>query len=163
MREAQQLISAYAQAPWRKQLQLIGLFSLVVVLFALVASLYLIVSSQAATYGREIQNMQVQIEDLQRRNADLNSQLARLTSAEVMESRAQELGLQPALPDQIIYLKVNGYSQKETANFAAPEVAAVPSTKPGINTEFRQTLLDWFGSQMFDPEFAAWLDEVTQR
>ncbi len=36
-----QLTQAYSQAPWRKQLQILGLFLLVVVLAALVAGIYL--------------------------------------------------------------------------------------------------------------------------
>jgi cell division protein FtsL len=89
MREAEQLILAYAQAPWRKQLQLIGLFSLALVMVALIASLYLIVSAQAATRGREIQSMQYDIQEMQRQNADLESQLASLTTAARLEERAR--------------------------------------------------------------------------
>jgi cell division protein FtsL len=120
MREAQQLILAYAQAPWRKQLQLIGLFSLSVVIISLVASLYLIVSAQAATHGREIQFMQSEIQRIRRENADLESKLAALSTTAMLDQRAQEMGLQPALADQIVYLSVDGYIPRQPANLAPP-------------------------------------------
>ena len=55
----------YIQAPWRKQLQILGLFSLILVLIALVALLYLNVSARAAQAGRQIQKMQEDIEALE--------------------------------------------------------------------------------------------------
>ncbi len=40
------LTQAYSQAPWRKQLQLIGIFLVVLVFFALVAGIYLSVTAR---------------------------------------------------------------------------------------------------------------------
>lgn len=162
MKNAQQLILAYAQSPWRKQTQFIGLFLLVLVLIALVASLYLVVSAQAATYGREIQGMQFQIQEFQRKNADLQAELAQLSSATTMEARADELGLQPALPEQIVYLKVNGYVPRQPANLAPP-VEPVAAPVPGINPEFSQPLFDWLEKQVIGVDLKTWIAEVTQR
>jgi cell division protein FtsL len=162
MKNAQQLILAYAQSPWRKQTQFIGLFLLVLVLIALVASLYLVVSAQAATYGREIQGMQIQIKEYQRNNADLQAELAQLTSATIMEARADELGLQPALPEQILYLEVAGYIPRQPANLAPPvEPAAAPI--PGINPEFNQPLFDWLEKQVIGVDLKTWIVEATRR
>jgi len=162
MREAQQLILAYAQAPWRKQTQLIGLFSLALVLISLIASLYLIVSAQAATRGREIQFMQTEIQDLQRQNADLESQLASLTTAARLDERAKELGLQPAQPEQIVYLEVPGYIPRSPANLAPP-VEPAAATGPGISPAFSQPLFDWVKDQVSQAELAKWFVEVTRR
>jgi cell division protein FtsL len=162
MREAEQLILAYAQAPWRKQLQLIGLFSLALVMVALIASLYLIVSAQAATRGREIQSMQYDIQEMQRQNADLESQLASLTTAARLEERAKELGLQPAQPDQIVYLEVSGYVPRAPANLAPPAEPAVASG-PGISPAFSQPLFDWVKDQISQAGLANWINEVTRR
>lgn len=162
MREAQQLILAYAQAPWRKQLQLIGLFSLTLVIVALIASLYLIVSAQAATHGREIQYMQAEIQRIRRENADLESQLASLSTANMLEQRAAELGLQPALPDQIIYLKVDGYIPRQPANLAPPAKPAA-AAGPGFSPEFSQPLFDWVKDQVIQADIVSWFSEVTRR
>jgi cell division protein FtsL len=162
MRNAQQLILAYADAPWRKQLQFIGLFSLALVMLALLASLYLIVSAQATTYGREIQNMQYTIKDLQRQNADLQAMLAHVSSADVMEQRAEELGLQPAQPEQIVYLAVEGYSGRQPPNLAPPAQPA-PLPAPSYSPEFSQSLIDWFIEQAGVVDLNALLSEVTRR
>jgi cell division protein FtsL len=162
MRNAQQLILAYAQAPWRKQTQFIGLFLLGLVFIALVASLNLIVSAQAATYGREIQGIQAEIKKTQRMNADLESQLAELLSADNLEERAKEFGLSPANPEQIIYLEVEGYIPRQPANLAPPsKPAAAPS--PGMSPEFSQPLFTWVKDQIFKVEITQWISEVTTR
>lgn len=163
MNNAQQLISAYAEAPWRKQLQFIGLFSLGLVLIALVASLYLVVSAQAATYGREIQQMQYEIQEYQRQNADLQSLLAVLTSAENMDARSRELGLLPATPEQIVYLSVEGYIPRQPATFAPTEPSAAV-TDPRFMPEFDQPLFSWVSEQLIGGvDLTEWVLEVISR
>ena len=66
MEQVKQFKQAYSQTPWRKQLQVIGAFLLVVVVSALVAGIYLSVTSQAATLGRQIQDMQIRMDGSQR-------------------------------------------------------------------------------------------------
>lgn len=162
MNNAQQLFLAYAQAPWRKQLQAIGLFSLGLVLIALVASLYLVVSAQVATYGREIQRIQVDIQDVQRSNADLQSQLAYISSAANIEARISELGLEPAQPDQIVYLKVDNYFSRQPADLAPPAAPAV-APAPSVTAEFSQPLFDWIKDQVLNIEFNQLISEVIKR
>jgi hypothetical protein len=53
MDRVQSLTQAYSQAPWRKQMQIIGLFLLVLVLTALVG-IYLSVTARAAAVGRDL-------------------------------------------------------------------------------------------------------------
>jgi hypothetical protein len=104
----QNITQAYSQAPWRKQVQWIGSFLLVLVFVCLIAASYLNVTARAATAGREIQDMQVgqvetastkpdqkdyhSIEELKRRGADLQAQLAYLLSEDTMQKRAKGLG-----------------------------------------------------------------------
>ena len=112
MENVQQFRQAYLQAPWRRQLQIALTFLLVLISVAIVAYIYLSVTTRAAAVGREIQYMQVQmagyhglteqdtgsmpIEELKQNIANLESQLGQLTSFEVMDERAKELGLEPA-------------------------------------------------------------------
>lgn len=137
-----QLIHAYKNAPWRVQLQLIGVFSLIVVLTALVAGVYLNVTARAATIGRQIQELETEILRLQNENADLEVQLATLTSIRTMERRASELGFQPLDFSQILYLVVPGYEGRQPAVIAPPPGPVVANTGL-LPKEYTQTLFDW--------------------
>lgn len=142
MKNVQKLTYAYSQAPWRKQLQFIVMFSLGLVFIALVAGVYLSVTARAATVGREVLALQDEIKDLRRINADLRTQLAILTSARVMEQRALSMGFKPLEKDQMVYLMVPGYTGRKGATLAAqPEpVTAVAASLP---PEFTESLFDW--------------------
>ncbi len=94
MDQIDNITQAYSQAPWRKQLQFIGLFSLILVFVALIAGIYLNVSAQTASTGRDIQYMKGQIETLDREIEDMQSQIALLLSDHVMEKRAQSMGFE---------------------------------------------------------------------
>ena len=164
----------YLQAPWRapmrKQMQMLGGFLLVLVAAAIVAGIYLNVTTRAAALGREIQQMQVRmagyrrlesipdpedvpVEELQQRIANLEAQLAYLTSYEVMEKRAEQLGFEPVSPDEMLYLEVPGYVERQEAVLAPPPSPVVVSAA-GIPPEFKQSLVDWFKQQAV--EAAGW-------
>ena len=133
---------AYRNAPWRVQLQWIGVFSLIVVLVALIAGLYLNVTARGATIGREIQGMEEEILRLQRDNADLENQLGLLTSISTMERRANELGFEPIDPKEVVYLTVPGYNGRQAAELAPPPGPVVFSNSV-LPKEYTQTLLSW--------------------
>lgn len=145
----QQLIHAYKNAPWRVQLQLIGVFSLVVVLVALIAGVYLNVTARAATIGREIQYMEVDILRLQQDNADLENQLGLLTSIRTMEQRAEALGFQPINPAEVVYVSVPGYAGRQAVALAPPP-GPVTAFDDGLPPEYTQTLLDWVIESTFN-------------
>ncbi len=147
----QQLIQAYQQAPWRVQLQVIGIFSLGVVLAGVVAGIYLNVSARTATVGREIQVLQREILNLQRINADGETQLAQLTAVGTMEQRARDLGFRPVSADQLLYLPIRGYSGRPEARLADPP-GLVLSQEPDLPPEFTQSLLDWVRDVTLHPE-----------
>jgi cell division protein FtsB len=163
MENVQRITQAYTQAPWRKQLQLIGTFLLVLVVVAIVAGIYLNITARAAAVGREIQEMQVlvygyhslttelqsgamPIEELRQSIADLEAQLAYLTSYEVLEARARQLGLGPVDPESIVYMEVDGYTALQPAVMAPPPAPVVVSAA-GIPEEFREPLFSWLGQQ----------------
>jgi hypothetical protein len=140
---------AYSITPWRKQLQAIGLFLLVLVIFALIAGVYLNVNAKAATIGRQIQNHRNQIEDLGMEIANQQSQLAMLTSSAVMENRAVDLGFRQAQSEEIVYLVVDEYAGRSPAVLASETRAfTAPASQPQISPAFTQSLLDWIRKEL---------------
>jgi hypothetical protein len=139
------IIFAYAQAPWRRQRQLIGTVLLGVVGLAMISALYLDVTSQAAIAGRQIQIMADALTSIQRANADLESQLAAATSTEAMQARALALGFEPIDASQLEYVQVPGYQPPEPAILAGarslrPSAASMPP-------EYTESLFAWFGER----------------
>jgi len=147
MNRLESITQTYTQAPWRKQMQLVGLLSLVLVVAALVAGVYLNVSAQAAAVGRDIQSMQAHIEVLDREIEDLQSELALVSSADEMESRALASGFSPAQVDQVVYLAIPGYVERQPvmmAPYSGRSVTGAP-VLPGTYTE---SLFDWLKRQL---------------
>ena len=137
------LVQAYQQAPWRIQLQWIGLFLLALLLVASVAGIYLSISSNASTAGREVQILQNQIDADQQNIADKSSVLASLTSAAHMNKRALAMGFQPVSSDAETYVVVPGYSLRGTADLA-PQPGPVTLQPPLVKPSYTQSLLQWF-------------------
>jgi cell division protein FtsL len=150
MYRVQNITQAYSQAPWRKQLQWIGLFMLGLIVLAMVAGIYLSVSAQASTAGREIQIMYAEMEDIRRNIEDIESQIAFLVSNSEMEDRAKELGFLPVESDEIFYILVPGYSKPDQVNLAEPPGSSLPVI-PTISPEYTQSLMDWLSERVFDP------------
>lgn len=162
MNDARLLIQAYAEAPWRKQIQVILWFTLGVVFVSLIFGLYLNVSARSTAIGREIQSMQRTINRVQRENADLESQLAVLSSAREIEKRTQELNLQPASADQLVYIKVDGYIPRQPASFAPP--AGLTAVRlPGVAPEYNQSLVEWLQEKYDQLDLAQVLAEAINR
>ncbi len=150
MDSVQRITQAYSQAPWRKQLQLIGLFLLGLIVVALVAGIYLSVTARAATIGRNIQALRFQIEELERENADLESQLALLTSNSEMQKRAQELGFYPVDVEDILFVVIPGYVERQPMSLDTPLSPALPQAK-SLSPDYTQSLFDWLRERVFEP------------
>ncbi len=150
MENVKRLTQAYYQAPWRKQLQYIVFFLLVLVMGAVVAGIYLNVTARAVTVGQEIQLMQKEIEHLKRSNADLETTLAFLTSTSMMEERARALGFQPVEPEKLVFVVVPGYPGRQEANLAPPSQPTVVSG-PDFSPAFTVSLLDWLETNILKP------------
>ncbi len=136
---------AYKAAPWRWQRQWVGSVLLAVVAAAMIAALYLDVTAQAAIAGREIQDLTAAIAASQQASADLQTQLATLTSFNVMRRRALELGYRPIDPAEVEYLIVPGYYKP------APEILSLPAPQPSalnVLPEYNQSLLEWLDERL---------------
>lgn len=141
---------AYSQAPWRKQMQYLGIFLLILILGALVAGIYLSVTARAATIGRSIQAMYRDKNDLEREIENLKTQLAWMTSSEEMEKRAIALGFHPRNQDEVIYLIVPGYTGRQPSLQGVNVKTAVSGTLLP-SKEYTQSLFEWLKEQLFDP------------
>jgi hypothetical protein len=164
MEKIQQLTNAYEQAPWRRQMYMIGVVLLILVSAAIVAGIYLNVTARAATIGRQIQELQVRvygyhyltndageamvpIEELEQKIANLTSQLAILTSYQVMKERVNDLNLQPVDADHIQYLEIPGYIDRQTTILAPPPEPIVV-TASAIDPQFKESLFVWVADQV---------------
>jgi cell division protein FtsL len=142
MNHLETFAQTYAQAPWRKQLQFIGLFSLVLVSIALVAGIYLNVSAKASAVGRDIQSMQSEIDVLDRDIEDLQSQLATVLSFSEMEARAHKLGFELVSEEQTVYLNIPGYTTRPPVTLA-PNSQRTLRSAPVLPAQYTESLFDW--------------------
>jgi len=150
MYRVENITQAYSQAPWRKQLQWIGLFMLALIMVAMVAGIYLSVSAQASTAGREIQIMYADMDEMRRNIENMESEIAYLVSNSEMEQRAEKLNFTPLAADEIFYILVPGYTKPSQVTLANPSGNARPVT-PTISPEYTQSLMDWVRERVFDP------------
>jgi len=145
MKSSKRIIQAYRQTPWRKQIQLIGLFAASVAVLALIAAVYLDVTSRAATTGRAVQELQQTREDLEQEIENMETRLADLRSVDVMQERAEKLGFEPLSSGTITYLQVPGYESRTVARLA-PNPGSQFASAFRLPTEYTQSLFDWFSS-----------------
>jgi hypothetical protein len=144
------ILQAYKQAPWRVQLQWIGLFLLGLVLVASVAGLYLNISAQAATAGRNIQFLESNIDDLNNEIAELTTELASKTVTSSMKERAEELGFKLIDPKHAVYLEIPGYNPDADLVLAPPRVNIIPQS-PVVQSSYKISLWDWFVEKIWNP------------
>lgn len=147
MDQVERFSQAYQQAPWRTQIQMLGMFSLVLVFVALVSGIYLNLSSRKAETGREIQEMRASIIELKRSNASLTSQLATLYSTQRMVERADDLGFEPVAKEEIVYLAVEGYTPRQPVYLAQktqPQLAGGVVLPP----QYTESLLEWLARKL---------------
>lgn len=123
-------------------MQIIGLFSAVLVVVTTGAGVYLQVTAQAATLGREIQFMQDEKQQLQQLIEDQQSELARLTSAHAMEARALDMDFEPANPSAAMYVVVPGYAGRQPAALA-PHPRLGGAGDIVLPPAYTMTLFDW--------------------
>ncbi|MEN4013611.1 MAG: hypothetical protein AB1453_14110 [Chloroflexota bacterium] len=138
----QRIIQAYRQAPWRVQLQWLGMFLLTLVVAMLIAGVYLYISGEAAETGSRIKRLELEREALAIRIADLRTQLALVNSSAVMSERAEALGFRPANQEDITYLPVEGYVERPVV-FLAPPPTAPRKEVNLIRPAYTQSLWDW--------------------
>lgn len=141
-------IQAYKNAPWRKQLQFIGVFSGTVIFIAIIAGVYLNITARAATLGREIQYLQESKESLQRDIEDMKTGLAYLTTNKEMERRALEAGfilIEPGTPE---YYQYQDYGGKPTAQLAPEGRQSLPNIFV-LPREYTISLFEWIQETIY--------------
>ena len=143
------ILQAYRQAPWRVQLQWIGLFMLALILSASIAGVYLSISAQAAAAGRQIQFLEQDIDLINNEIAELTADLASVQSTEKMLARAKELEFIQIDPAQAIYLEIPGFDPMEDLVLAPPRSNPV-SERPVLRSAYKSSLWDWFVSQFWN-------------
>ena len=136
------IIQAYKQAPWRIQLQWIGLFLLALVLIASITGIYLSISAQAARAGRNIQGLESDIDNINNEIASLTTDLAVARSTERMLTRAEELGFTLRQPDRSLYLEIPGYDPNSSLLLAPPRVNTIIEA-PTVRQSYKLSLWDW--------------------
>ncbi len=144
------IVQAYKQAPWRIQLQWIGLFLLALILVAAVTGIYLSVSAHAAATGRSIQSYERQITNINNEIAVLTTKHAEINAGSNMQARAIELGFQSMDPKTAVYLEIPGYDPGARLVLAPPRVSMITES-PIIRSSYRISLWDWFTSQIWQP------------
>jgi cell division protein FtsL len=140
---AKRFFQAYATTPWRRQVQVIGLFSAFVVVVALVASAYLWVSSLAATYGRQVQEIQATAQVVEENIEDLNARLGELTTTERMQQLAEENGYQQLTSASLEYLVVPGYPEEQPLVISPEDLSLPVANRQELPAEYTESLIDW--------------------
>jgi hypothetical protein len=146
MQNVNHLVHAYKIAPWRVNRQWFGTAFLAVLSMAMIAAIYLDVTSKAAIAGREIQELNASISINRQMSGDLQTQLASLTSSNVMKQRALDLGFRPMKTGEAEYLVVAGYTPLEPdilSTAALPQLSAL-----SIPREYNESLLDWMDERI---------------
>lgn len=144
MENVTQIVQKVRQAHWRVQRQWIGVFLLGLVAVSMVAGLYLNITVRATLAGHEIQGLRSQFIVDQQDNSDLETQLAGLTSVESMQKRAEAMGFQPANPEDITYVVVDGYAPKTAVDLSEPGTANAGQTQtPMLLPDYTESLFDW--------------------
>lgn len=136
------LVNAYRQAPWRNQVQSLGMYLLILVVLLVVAGVYLNISGQAASAGMETQLLTNERQALERQIADKKAQLAEATSVTIMQKRATELGYKRIDPDEAFYIAIPEYPGRQIAiQSPPPSVEKTPASI--VKNTYRQSLWDW--------------------
>lgn len=145
---------AFPQAPWRSQIQLLGLFLLFLVAVAVVAVFYLNVTARAVEAGRDIQVMQATISALEYENASLQSELADQYSYEVMLDRADRLGFELGSTEEKDFLVVDGYTGPEIPMLASSERPALTADESALPAEYFESVIAWLQRVLAERAFS---------
>ena len=149
MNQGQKLIQAYKNTPWRRQLQVIGLYTAVVIFLAIVAGVYLNVTALAAIYGRDIQEYRRQTLKIEQDIQDIQSELALHAAVLGMAQKAEDMNFVSVNPNNATYLKVPGYKEDQPIELA-PEIHPLEDILQNqLPLEYTESLFDWISSQIY--------------
>ena len=136
------LTQAYRQKPWRIQMQWISRVLTILVIVVLAVILNLNIISRSAHAGVQVRILEAEREKLQRTISGNRTTLAQLTSATVMKQRAKELGYEPVRQDQIEYIYMAGYLEKDSLPVEIP-LKRNQQNSNLINPVYTQSIWDW--------------------
>ena len=145
LKRSKEFVQAYQQAPWRRQMQIIGYIAAGLVAISLVGALYLNITARAATAGRRVQEAQRQVSDLEQRIEDLDTELAFISSIDSMKKRAKDLGFAPVSPNVITYLEVPEYQGRPSGAQLAPRTGSTFGVAARLPEAYTQSLFEWVG------------------
>ena len=143
LKRSKEFIQAYKEAPWRRQMQMIGFVATGVVILALVAGVYLNITARSATTGRLVQQLQSDRADMEQTIEDLQTQLAFILSVEQMEKRARDLGFAPVTPSSILYVSVPEYQGRALGAELAPHAGSDFNAVAQLPAAYTDSLFDW--------------------
>lgn len=150
MNRTKTIFQAYPQAPWRSQVNILAVILLLVTAIAVVGMFLLNVTSRASTIGREIQEVQVTISALEIENAAKQSDLAYLTSYEVMLKRAERLGYELSSIETIDYIVDENYTGRESPKLAEGSRPMFTTIMNEIPEEYTESIFTWLGRKIFE-------------
>jgi hypothetical protein len=123
---------------------MIGVVLLVLVSTAIVAGIYLNVYHYLIG---EASDSYVPIEELEQNISNLTSQLADITSYQMMQDRVKDLNLDPLDAEHIEYLQVPGYIERQVTTLAPPPQPMVVNAST-IDPEYKESLFEWVSDQV---------------
>jgi hypothetical protein len=141
---------AFRQAPWRVEVRTTSRTLAVALALFVVGTMYLAVSAKQATAGREVLALEARRSELMHANDLLTARLADMTAPEVMRVRAVQLGFEPAGPDDIEYMAVEGF-QHDPAFVAPRPPGTYAAGEVGLSPAYTETLGEWLSRWLQDP------------
>jgi len=150
LKRSKEFIQAYKEAPWRRQMQMIGLVATGVIVLALIAGVYLNITARSATTGRLVQQLQSDRAEMEQSIEDLQTQLAFILSVEQMQKRSSDLGFAPVSPAAIMYLAVAEYQGRALGADLAPRAGSEFGAAPTLPAAYTDSLFDWLAALFAD-------------
>jgi hypothetical protein len=133
---------AARQAAWRLQVRWTGKTMLLAIVFLVVSGVYLAVNARLARAGREVLTLEERRSELLRVTSELGSELATRTAPETMMAKAGALGFHAAGPDDVLFLRIDGYVPP--VEFVAPRPPATDDDGQAmLSPAYTETLGDW--------------------
>ncbi len=129
---------------------MLGLFAAFGVVAAVVMIVYVWVTSMAGAYGLQAQEYQETTQALEKIIEDKKAHLADLTSVDNLAARAEEQNYQPANPNRIRYLEVEGYAGAEPLQLAPSTSASAETATEQLPSAYTTSLIDWLRGVIFE-------------
>lgn len=124
------------------------------IVFLIVSGVYLAVNARLARAGREVLMLEERRSELLRSTSELSAERATRLAPEAMLSRATALGFHPAGPDDVLFLRIDGYIPP--SEFVAPRPPASQDDRPVmLSPAYTETLGDWLMRWFGSPEKAS--------